>query len=73
MDLLIGVVTCVHACVSCFSRNEDSKRLSKSFKNFILSQVNSNMYMNHVSRSIRMNGQTENPCYITSRVRSCRC
>ena len=36
--------------------NEDSKRLRKSFRNFILSQVNINRYVNHMSRSIRMNG-----------------
>ena len=46
-----------HLSLSCScSRNDDSQRLRKSFRNFILSQVNINRYVNHMSRSIRMNG-----------------
>ena len=59
--LFLNVGDASKLCCILISRNEDSQRLSKSFRNFILPQVNSNRYMNHMSRSIRMNGQPENP------------
>ena len=46
------------------SRNEDSQRLSRSFRNFILSQVNINRYMNDMSTSLRMKWTSRQPAFI---------